>query len=130
MNSRRQFLNFLAASPLALYGQDKESIVDPKDITPPEPAKFEDAVARAGRQLFAQAQSVLGPAPRLLVIDPLIDANTGGQTVSTEQMGNQLESVAKAARRTFSGRRRASVSSPCPTLPRTCRSSPDRATRS
>ena len=70
--------------------------IDPKDLTPPAPAKFEDAVARAGRSLFAQAQSVLGPAPRLLVVDPLIDANTGGQTVSTEKMGEELESVAKA----------------------------------
>ncbi|HZV93505.1 MAG TPA: hypothetical protein VFF72_09825, partial [Caldimonas sp.] len=54
------------------------AIVDPKDLVPPAPARFEDAVARAGRQLFMQAQSVLGPAPRLLVVDPLIDANTGG----------------------------------------------------
>ena len=30
----------------------------------------------------------LGNEPRLLVIDPLIDANTGGQTVSTVQMGS------------------------------------------
>ncbi|MEO8923966.1 MAG: OmpA family protein [Caldimonas sp.] len=73
----------------------KVAIVDPKDLTPPAPAKFEDAVARAGRQLFAQAQAVLGPAPRLLVVDPLIDANTGGQTVSTEQMGTELESLTR-----------------------------------
>jgi outer membrane protein OmpA-like peptidoglycan-associated protein len=75
--------------------------IDPKDLTPPEPAKFEDAVARAGRQLFTQAQSVLGPAPRLLVVDPLIDANTGGQTISTEKMGNELESLAKADFRSY-----------------------------
>ena len=31
MNSRRQFLNFLAASPLALYGQDEATLADPKD---------------------------------------------------------------------------------------------------
>ena len=80
-----------AAETVAMAAQ-----VDPKDLTPPAPAKFEDAVARAGRSLFAQAQSVLGPAPRLLVVDPLIDANTGGQTVSTEKMGEELESVAKA----------------------------------
>ena len=75
--------------------------VDPKDLTPPPPAKFEDAVARAGRSLFAQAQSVLGNAPRLLVVDPLIDANTGGQTVSTEKMGEELESVAKASFKSY-----------------------------
>jgi len=75
--------------------------VDPKDMTPPEPARFEDAVARAGRQLFSQAQSVLGNAPRLLVVDPLIDANTGGQTISTEQMGLELESVAKSDFRAY-----------------------------
>ena len=77
------------------------AIVDPKDLTPPDPAKFEDAVARAGRQLFAQAQSVLGPAPRLLVVDPLIDANTGGQTVSTEKMGSELEALTRSDFRSY-----------------------------
>jgi outer membrane protein OmpA-like peptidoglycan-associated protein len=32
----------------------------------------------------------------VLVIDPLIDANTGAQTVSTVKMGEQLESIAKS----------------------------------
>ena len=62
----------------------------------PDPIRFEDAITRAGRQLFRDAQATLGAEPRLFVIDPLIDANTGGQTVSTEKMGDQLESLAKA----------------------------------
>ena len=33
--------------------------------------------------------------PRLIVIDPLIDANTGGQTISTAKMGDELEALAK-----------------------------------
>ena len=62
----------------------------------PAPAKFEDAISRAGRQLFAQAAPQLGGEPRVLVVDPLIDANTGAQTVSTVKMGEQLESIAKS----------------------------------
>ena len=62
----------------------------------PAPIKFEDAITRAGQQLFAQASPQLGAESRVLVIDPLIDANTGGQTVSTVKMGEQLESIAKS----------------------------------
>lgn len=62
----------------------------------PPPVNFEEAIARAGQQLFAQAAPQLGNEARLLVIDPLIDANTGAQTVSTVKMGEQLESIAKA----------------------------------
>src|SRR5260221_13807572 len=42
----------------------------------PAPVKFEDAIARAGRELIAQAALQPGNESRLLVIDPLIDANT------------------------------------------------------
>lgn len=62
----------------------------------PAPIKFQDAIARAGQQLFAQAHSRVGNDQRVLVIDPLIDANTGAQTISTVKMGEQLESIAKS----------------------------------
>ena len=65
------------------------------EFVAPAPIRFEDAVTRAGRQLFRDAQAHLGNEPRLLVVDPLIDANTGGQTVSTAKMGDELESLAK-----------------------------------
>jgi outer membrane protein OmpA-like peptidoglycan-associated protein len=71
------------------------------EFVAPPPIKFEDAVARAGRQLMRDAQAQLGTQDRLLVIDPLIDANTGGQTVSTQKMGEELEAVAKADFRSF-----------------------------
>jgi outer membrane protein OmpA-like peptidoglycan-associated protein len=61
----------------------------------PAPVRFEEAIARAGQELFAQARVQLGNEARSLVIDPLIDANTGGQTVSTAKMGSQLESIVK-----------------------------------
>lgn len=66
-----------------------------KVFVPPEPIPFEGAVARAGQDLFAQARLQLGNETRALVVDPLIDANTGGQTVSTARMGTQLESIVK-----------------------------------
>jgi outer membrane protein OmpA-like peptidoglycan-associated protein len=62
----------------------------------PAPIRFEDAITRAGQQLFAQAGPQIGNESRVLVVDPLIDANTGGQTVSTAKMGEQLESIAKS----------------------------------
>jgi len=69
----------------------------PVEFTAPPAAKFEDAVARAGDNLIrmAQTQAGGGLAGRTIVIDPLIDANTGAQTVSTVRMGSQLESVVK-----------------------------------
>ncbi len=68
----------------------------PTTFVAPAPVKFEQAIARAGQQLFAQARAQLGDDPRVLVVDPLIDANTGSQTVSTVKMGEQLESIAKS----------------------------------
>lgn len=62
----------------------------------PPPVRFEEAIARAGQQLFAQAVPQVGTEARVLVIDPLIDANTGAQTVSTARMGEQLESMARS----------------------------------
>jgi len=64
---------------------------------PPTPVPFEQAVSRAGNRLFTEALATLGAEPREVVIDPLIDANTGGQTVGTTSMGAQLESeIAKS----------------------------------
>jgi outer membrane protein OmpA-like peptidoglycan-associated protein len=61
----------------------------------PAPVPFENSIARAGDQLFADARKQLGSESRTVVIDPLIDANTGGQTVSTARMGEQLQSIVK-----------------------------------
>ena len=75
---------------------------DPQaELVAPDPIKFEDSVSRAARALFTQAQAQLGRETRLLVVDPLIDANTGGQTVSTAKMGEQLESVVQTSFRTW-----------------------------
>ena len=71
------------------------------EFVAPAPIKFEDSVTRAGRQLFRDAQATLGTEPRLMVIDPLIDANTGAQTVSTAKMGDDLEALAKKDFRSY-----------------------------
>ena len=65
------------------------------NFVPPAPIAFEASVTRAGQDLFAQARAQLGDEQRSLVVDPLIDANTGGQTKSTARMGTQLESIVK-----------------------------------
>ena len=66
-----------------------------RELVAPAPVPFEDSIARAGQQLFAQARAQLGDEPREVVVDPLIDANTGAQTVSTARMGVQLETIVK-----------------------------------
>jgi outer membrane protein OmpA-like peptidoglycan-associated protein len=68
----------------------------PREFVAPAPVKFEESISRAGGDLFQQARAQLGDEPRALVVDPLIDANTGAQTVSTVRMGTQLESIVKA----------------------------------
>jgi outer membrane protein OmpA-like peptidoglycan-associated protein len=65
------------------------------DLVAPDPVRFEQSVARAGDDLMRDARALLGNEPRAVVIDPLIDANTGGQTVSTAQMGTQLQGIVK-----------------------------------
>lgn len=68
----------------------------PRQFVAPAPISFEGAVARAGQGLFAQASLLLGSETRALVVDPLIDANTGGQTVGTARMGTQLEAIVRS----------------------------------
>ena len=53
-------------------------------------------MARAGTQLFRSAKVHLGGEARAVVIDPLVDANTGAQTVSTARMGTLLEGLLKS----------------------------------
>ena len=65
----------------------------PKTFVAPPPVPFKNAIDRAGKELFAQARAQLGAEPRTLVVDPLIDANTGAQTASTASMGVQLASI-------------------------------------
>ena len=95
------------ATPAAVVATPTRSAAAPSPATAqtefvaPAPIRFEDAVTRAGRQLFRDAQATLGTEPRLLVVDPLIDANTGGQTVSTEKMGENLEALAKKDFRSY-----------------------------
>lgn len=63
------------------------------DLVPPDPVKFEEAVGRAGDGLLGQVAPMLAASRRPLIIDPLIDANTGAQTVSTARMGVKLASL-------------------------------------
>lgn len=53
-------------------------------------AAIDAVVERAAARLFQDALRSLGDAPRDVVIDPLIDANTGQQTLATVAVGAQL----------------------------------------
>jgi outer membrane protein OmpA-like peptidoglycan-associated protein len=60
------------------------------------PTPFPDAVARAGKRLFDNAAQLIGTQERVLVLDPLIDASTGQQTLASDEMGRMLAAAAKA----------------------------------
>jgi hypothetical protein len=67
----------------------------PAPVAAPAPpplvaAPFADAVARAGKRLFDSASQTLGTEPRVLIVDPLIDASSGQQTIATSEMGRWL----------------------------------------
>jgi outer membrane protein OmpA-like peptidoglycan-associated protein len=83
------------AAPAAPVAQAPRVSPSNQTFEAPPPIRFEDSISRAGGDLFAQARSQLGSEPRAIVVDPLIDANTGAQTVSTARMGEQLESIVK-----------------------------------
>lgn len=83
-----------AAAPVAARPADAAAAAN-REFVAPAPIPFEASIARAGQELLAQARSQLGGERRALVIDPLIDANTGAQTVSTVRMGTQLEGIVK-----------------------------------
>jgi len=67
---------------------------------PVAPVPFEQAVDRAGQKLLKAAHEALGDAPRVLVIDPLIDANSGQQSSGTVQMEEILKRIVQS---TFPG---------------------------
>lgn len=70
--------------------QSSDTVFDAPPAIP-----FEESVDRAGQHLLEAAQASLGTSARPLVIDPLIDANTGAQTRSTVKMGVELEGLIK-----------------------------------
>ena len=84
------------AATIAVPGTPAAATAVEQNFVAPAPVPFENSIARAGAKLLADAHSRLGNESRSLVIDPLIDANTGAQTVSTVKMGEQLESIVKA----------------------------------
>jgi len=68
------------------------------------PAPLPETIARAGERLLADALAAVGPGPRELVIDPLIDANTGAQTAGTVAMGQQITALVQAKAPTWNVR--------------------------
>ena len=57
------------------------------------PLALDAVVQRAAEKLFSDAQALLGHSRRDLVIDPLIDANTGQQTIGSAAVGTQLARI-------------------------------------
>src|SRR5215475_5474238 len=56
----------------------------------PPPMAFQDALLKAANDLFSKANLEGTPDKVLLVIDPLIDGVTGGQSVATQGMERRI----------------------------------------
>ena len=67
-------------------------VIAPAEVAPvaTSPQALDVVVQRAGTRLFNDALRALGNAPRDLVIDPFIDANTGQQTLAGVAAGGHL----------------------------------------
>jgi outer membrane protein OmpA-like peptidoglycan-associated protein len=61
----------------------------------PPPVAFQDALLKAGNDLFTNANLQDAPDKVTLVVDPLIDGNTGAQSLATQSMGRQLTELVK-----------------------------------
>lgn len=81
-----------AQTPLEAAAAPVAAAVAVVPLAPP-PAAFPATIARAGERVLQDAQTAIGSARRDLVIDPLIDANSGQQTAGTLQAGQQLAAL-------------------------------------
>ena len=77
----------------ALAASPEATVPAPPPASLPRPVAFASAVDVAGAALFNAAREQLGDEARELVIDPLIDASTGQQTVSSVEMGEHLARI-------------------------------------
>jgi len=69
-----------------------DSAAPPKDAL-----AFDDAVDRLTVSLFARARyEPAGTGPRTLVIDPLIDRNTGNQAIATRSMERRMAEIVRS----------------------------------
>lgn len=84
----------VAAAPAATPPVAPPPVAAASAVPPAPPpliaAPFPEAVARASKRLFDMAAQNLGTKSRPLVVDPLIDASSGAQTVATSEMGKLL----------------------------------------
>jgi len=61
----------------------------------PPPIAFQDALLKAANDLFSKANLEGAPERIVLVIDPLIDGVTGGQSVATQGMERRIVELVK-----------------------------------
>jgi len=78
------------------------AVAAPASTPPPAPPPlvampFDDAVARSGKKLFEDAAALVGTQERSLIVDPLVDASTGQQTLASAEMGRALVGTVKAS---------------------------------
>jgi outer membrane protein OmpA-like peptidoglycan-associated protein len=113
------------ASPTPAVSSAEPAAARPMAAPPPPPAALEPAAAtavavtstaplpldaldavvdRAAARLFQDALRGLGDAPRDVVIDPLIDANTGQQTLASVSVGAQLAQAIRQKVKTWTVR--------------------------
>jgi outer membrane protein OmpA-like peptidoglycan-associated protein len=68
----------------------------PPAAAPPTPVPFDAAVLKAANDLFTKANLTGEPDKIVLVVDPLIDGNSGVQSNATVTMGQKIVDLVKA----------------------------------
>ncbi len=68
----------------------------------PPPIPFQEALLKAANDLFKNANLQDAPDKVTLVIDPLIDGNTGAQSIATQSMGRRITDLVKSSYPRFS----------------------------
>lgn len=73
----------------------------PAPAPPPTPVAFEEALLNAANALLSKANVPAGSARIPLVIDPLIDGNTGAQSTATQFMERRITDLVKSSHSRF-----------------------------
>ena len=87
----------IAQAPSATQSAPGSQAAPPAAASPPlpPPIAFQDALLKAANDLFSKANLEGAPEKVTLVVDPLIDGVTGGQSVATQGMERRILELVK-----------------------------------
>ena len=96
----RSLRAFMLAGGLALSSTSAVAQTPPA-APPPTPVAFEQALLKAANDLFSKANLPAAPGKIRLVIDPLIDGASGGQSTATRAIEQRIAELVRTSYRRF-----------------------------